>query len=132
MNTQHTCKVMVLSVTLLLAGCASTTGGRSYGYPSYETADPYYRGTSDPYYGGTSDPYYGGTSTPGYDPYYEGRSHAEEHHDLAREHEEQHEQLEHQYKKAMNRLDRQEHEAEEKLNRKYGGNPADPQYQQEQ
>src|SRR5262245_24560016 len=95
MDTRHMCWVTILSVTLLLAGCAPVTGGRSYGYPSYGTYDPYYGGTPDPYYD------YGGGYTPGYDPYYDGRSHAEEHRDLVREHEEQHEQLEHQYNKAM-------------------------------
>src|SRR4051812_43896466 len=86
MDTQQICWMTVFGVALLLAGCDPTAGGRSYGYPAY--------GTNDPSYGGTSDPYYGGGYPPGYDPYYEGRSHAEEHRDLAHEHEEQHEQLE--------------------------------------
>src|SRR5215510_12186004 len=59
MDTRHICWVTVLSVTLLLTGCAPMTGGRSYGYPSYQTYDPSY-GAYDPSYGGPSDPYYGG------------------------------------------------------------------------
>lgn len=124
MKIPQTFWLAAVSAVLLTAGCAPATGGRYYGYPSHETYDPYY--------GGTTDPYYGGTPTPYYDPYYDARSHAEAHRDLAREHEEQHEKLEQQNNKAMGRLDRQEHQAEEKLNRKYGGNTANPRYQEEQ
>jgi hypothetical protein len=126
MNTRQTCWIAAVGAALLIAGCAPTTGGRYYGHPSYETYDPYYNRSAP------IDPYYGGTPAPYYDPYYDSRSHTEEHRDLMREHEEQHEKLEQKYDKAMGRLDRQEHQAEEKLNHKYGGNAADPRYQQEE
>src|SRR6266571_3521271 len=128
MNMRQVLWIMVLSSVLLAAGCAPTTRGGYYGYPSSRTYDPYYGSPVDPY---DSRPYYGGSygsyDEPYYDPY---RSHEQEHRSLEREHHEQHENLERKYDKAMNRLNRQELQAQEKLNRKYGGNPADPRYQE--
>lgn len=109
----------LLGAALLTAGCGPTYGGRGYGYGSpYRAYDSYYGGGGyyDPYYGNRV-PYYSGT--------YDNRSHGELHRDL--EHDAN--RVEQKYEKGMHRLDRQEAEAREKATRRFGGNPADPRYQ---
>jgi|GEM_PF-2822881 len=123
MNTQHVLWSAVIGAALLTAGCGPTYGGRGYGYgfPYSSIYEPYYGGGGgyyDPYYGNRL-PYYYGT--------YDNRSHRELHRDF--EHEAAN--VERKYDKGMQRLDRQEQEAREKAARRFGGNPADPRYQNE-
>ncbi len=121
MTTKHLLWSVLLGTALFTAGCGPTYSGRGYGSGSPERAyDSYYDGGGryyDPYYG-NQEPYSRGT--------YDNRSHREVHreieHDAAR--------AEQKYDKGMQRLDRQEQEAREKAARRFGGNPADPQYQE--
>ena len=113
--------LFAIGSTLMLAGCDPSVGRGGYYGRGY---DPYY-GDSYSRSSGYYDPYYGGG-------YYDPRSRREVYRDLKEDHERKHEKLEHKYDKAMRRLDRQEREAEEKAYRKYGGNTADPRYQETQ
>lgn len=113
--------LFTIGSTLMLAGCDPSVGRGGYYGRGY---DPYSGGSysrSSGYY----DPYYGGG-------YYDPRSRREIYRDPQERHERKHDKLEHKYDKAMRRLDRQEREAEEKAYRKYGGNTADPRYQERQ
>ena len=124
MNTKPLLWSVILGATLFTAGCGPTYGGRGYGGRGYGYDSPYR--TYDPYYGGGySDSYYGNR-----DPYsygnYDNRSHREVHRDI----EHNAEQTERKYEKGLRRLDRQEQEAREKAAQRFGGNPADPHYQE--
>lgn len=119
MRTSIVFSALAVSTTLFLAGCDPSGGRGGYYGRRY---DPYYGG----YYGGGggySDPYYG-SAPPYFGGYYGGRD--------SYDHEREHEKLEHKYDKAMRRLDRQEREAEAKAYRQYGGNTADPRFQERQ
>lgn len=122
MNTKPLFFSVVLGVALFTSGCGPTYGGRGYGgYGSpYAISDPYYGrggGYYDPYYG-SRQPYYRGT--------YDNRSHGEVHRDIERDAN----RVEQKYDKGLRRLDRQEAEAREKAARKFGGDTADPRYQE--
>jgi len=123
MNTRPFLWVVALSGVLFATGCGPGTWDRyHYGSSSYYGGYPsYYGGYTTPYYGGYA-PYYGDSYY--YGPHYSvpSRSHS---------HAEEHAYLEHKYDKAMNRLNRQEQEAEAKLARRYGGNAADPRFQEQ-
>jgi len=121
MALNHLLWLAILGVALFTVGCGSAYGGRGYGYDSsYRSYDAYYGGSGgyyDPYYTNRV-PYYRGT--------YDDRSHKELHRDLERDSY----RVEQKYEKGMQRLDRQEQEAREKAARRFGGNPADPRYQE--
>ena len=110
MNTRSLLSIVALGGMLFAAGCGSGAWDHSYyGSPSsYYGGYPTYYG--NPYY---SEPYY--YSVP-------SRSHS---------HAEEHAYLEHKYDKAMNRLNRQEQQADARLYRRYGGNTADPRFQEQ-
>lgn len=115
MNTRSFLWIVALSGMLFAASCAPVD--RYY----YDSPSSYYGGYPSSY--GSSFPYFGGLYEPYSEPYYtpyRSRSHGEEH-----------AHLDYKYDKAMNRLDRQEREAEAKLYRKYGGNTADPRFQEQ-
>src|SRR5262249_13999936 len=123
MNTKPLLWSVILGAALFTAGGGSTYSGREYGYGS-----PYRRSAYAPNYsgaGGYYDPYYG-TRQPYPYGVYDNRSHREVHREL--EHEATN--VEHKYDKGLQRLDRQEQEAREKAARKFGGNTADPRYQE--
>lgn len=125
MNTKSLFFSVLLGVALFTSGCGPTYGGRGYGgygspYSIYEPSSSYGGGGGyyDPYYGSRGS-YYGDT--------YDNRSHREVHRDI--EHDAN--QVEQKYDKGMRRLDRQEAEAREKATRRFGGNTADPHYQEQ-
>jgi hypothetical protein len=119
MITKYLLWSALLGIALFTAGCGPVYGGRgySYGSPYSSIYDPYYGGGYyDPYYAGRQ-PYYRGS--------YDGRSHGELHRDIERGAN----KVERKYDKGMQRLDRQEAEARAKAARRFGGNTADPRYQ---